>query len=306
MHRERRVYSMIQNYFNSQRDWYRIHETEKGHGALRVNPNEADFWNQSGWGIFHTVNSFQGGRRKQNLNRINAWAIDIDCKDKDKKLEQIENAPILPSLIVETKNGFHVYWNAKNAKLNHYQDIVLDRLIPYFKADERAKDIARLLRVPGFYHIKNPKDPYMVSVKGWNNCAYTEKDMFYAFPLSKEKEKEMEVKKELKAILRPSSYGNDDLWENVFQMDCEMALRRLSGRSHVGGEQYSFQRVANGNLNIYVNNKSTSCWIDKNKRIGSPNGGGPTVFQWLKWFGLTNARVVEVMKKEFPELWSKN
>ena len=119
MHRERRVYSMIQNYFNSQRDWYRIHETEKGHGALRVNPNEADFWNQSGWGIFHTVNSFQGGRRKQNLNRINAWAIDIDCKDKDKKLEQIENAPILPSLIVETKNGFHVYWNAKNAKLNH-------------------------------------------------------------------------------------------------------------------------------------------------------------------------------------------
>lgn len=305
MHSEQRLYSMIEDHFGVKRDWYRIHESTKNSGAIKLAPREATDWNKSGWGIFHTVNQFSGPRRKENLTHINAWAIDIDRGNKDEQLERIENAPLWPSLVVETRNGFHVYWNALHASQEHYEAIVVGRLIPYFGADEKAKDMARLLRVPGYYHQKDPTHPYLISVRSWNNCSYSENDMLYAFPISEEKKKELEIKKELRIALKKEESTAGDLWEGVYNIDCEAALQKLSGSPHVKGETYTFRRVSSGNLNIYVNGKSTSSWIDKNKRIGSMNGGGPTVFNWLKWFGKSNAEVVQIMKEVFPELWKQ-
>ena len=298
---EQQVYSLIEDQFCIKRDWYRIHESSKS-GAVKIDRSQAEKWNKNGWGIFHTVNEFQGPRRKDCLRQINSWAIDIDGGDKEQHIHKIWNAPILPSLVVETKSGFHVYWNAKDANAQTYEAIVMDRLIHYCGADERAKDMARLLRVPGYYHQKDPKDPFMVAVRYWTNASYNERDMFFAFPLSEEKQKEIEIRNEIKKTIHCDD--SDDLWQRIYSLDCEEALKRLSGSNHVFSEEYSFRKVSTGNLNIYVNGKSTSCWIDKNKRIGSMNNGGPTVFNWLKWYGRSNAQVIEIMKETFPELWN--
>jgi len=309
---ERRLFTVIEQEFQVQRDWYRIHDTDKGTGAIKVKPQDAERWNRNGWGIFQTVNHFSGPRRKDHLIRINAWAIDIDNGNKEKQLKLIEKAPLFPSLVVETKNGFHVYWNSQNASSEFYDDIVVDRLIPYFGADEKAKDIARLLRVPGYFHQKDPNCPYLISIRYWNKCAYTEKDMMWAFPLSQEKQKEQEIKNALKEIFTmhgPAVLGpahSEGLWENVFNMDCAAALERLSGSGYVGGENYTFKRVSSGNFNIFVNGKGTSCWIDKNKRIGSMDHGGPTIAQWLKWYGRSWKEVVQILREVFPELWNSN
>lgn len=279
--------------------WYRIND-KNPNGAFQVlSIDEAYYWNERGFGIFQTVNEFIGQRKIENLVRINSWAIDIDHGTKQEQLEKIESSGMYPSMIVETKKGHHVYFHSIDATKENYQAIVFDRLIPYFNADKNARDAARLLRVPGFYHHKG--SPFLISLIVCNvGGRYSEKEMRYVFRLTEENEKESQVKQELRKV-----FGhNDNLWERVFTFDCDIALNRLSGTSYVKGEIYSFRKNSNGNLNIHVDGKSTSCFIDKNKRIGSLSGGGPTIASWLKWYGGSWHDVILVMRKVFPELWN--
>lgn len=78
-------------------------------------------------------------------------------------------------------------------------------------------------------------------------------------------------------------------------------LARLSGHPIVHGERYSFRRVSNGNHNIVVNGKPTSCFIDRQGRIGSLSGGGPSVYQWVRWFGHDARSAIAVLRDVFPE-----
>ena len=96
--------------------------------------------------------------------------------------------------------------------------------------------------------------------------------------------------------------GSDDFWERVYRLDCADGLLRLSGHEAVNGEVYSFKPVAKGNLNILVNGKGTSCWIDRTGKIGSLSGGGPTLAQWLRWLGLSYGAAAKVIKSLFPEI----
>lgn len=230
-----------------------------------------------------------------------SWAIDMDKGLKEEQEELIKKSPLFPSLVIETKRGHHVYWNTENPNPERYQSILEDRLIPHYNADPNAKDVTRVLRVPGFYHCKNPNDKFMIKVKHWSCAAYSDRVMQYAFQMNEEEEELIKHKNTLRTAFKET----DGLWEKVYNMDCEDALNRLSGSEYVQKEQFSFKPVSNGNLNILVNDKSTSCFIDKNKRIGSLSKGGPTVFQFLKWYGRQNKEVVSIMKKVFPELWNQ-
>jgi hypothetical protein len=266
---------------------------------LEIDPIAAHEWNEIGWGIFWTVNEFSGPRKAENLVRINAWAVDMDEGTKAEQLERIRRG-LVPSLVVETSRGFHVYWNAKDGKPETYSSIVSDRLLPFYGADPKAKDLARILRVPGFKHMKDPEKPFLIRAVFTKNVAYSEAEMLHFYPVPKSAQAEVEQKRELRMLLGSRS---DDLWERVWSMDCEEALHRLSGSRWVNGEVFSFRRVSNGNHNIYVNGKSTSCWIDQNQRIGSLDKGGPTVFNWLRWYGYSNAEVYQIMREVFPEVF---
>ena len=284
------------------RQYYALFDSEgplKSKGAFRVEQKDLKKYNEQGFGIFWTVQDFIGDRKKENLSRINSWAIDLDGGDKEAQLELIHKY-CYPSLLVETKSGFHVYWNAKNATVENFENIVLDRLVYYYKADPKARDLSRILRVPGYMHLKNPKEPFEIK-KVWSyNVSYTEEQMVYNFKLPEEKQKESNAKQELRTVFRAD--GND-LWEKVYNLDCELALQRLSGTPAVGCENITFRRVANGNLNIVIDGKTTSCWIDNNKRIGSLDKGGPTIWQWVNWYHRDNKKSYTFIKEYFIELF---
>jgi hypothetical protein len=283
------------------RDWYALADSENGRerGAFKIDKTEASDWNKKGFGIFWTVQELKGERRKENLVKINSWAIDIDGGEKPYHLEKLTSV-CYPSLVIETKNGYHAYWNAKDATQENFEAIVSDRLVPFFNADKKAKDLARILRVPGYLHQKDPSDPFMI-VEVWKyDVRYSEHQMFSLFQLDNEKEKESNAKQELRKVFQ--SDGND-LWEKIYNLDCEQALERLSGTEAIGSERITFRRVANGNLNIIANGKQTSCWIDQNKRIGSLDGGGPTVWQWVNWYHRNHKYTYEILKNYFGELW---
>jgi hypothetical protein len=274
-----------------------LHDSNpKNHPMVRIHLDKAKEYNSKGYGIFQTVNSFTGPRRIENLTKINAWAVDIDDGPKEEQIKRLKRG-LVPTLVVETKRGFQAYWAAKDAKKEHWNAIVLERLVPFYGADRNARDLARILRKPGFLHLKDPTAPFMVR-KVWEwEVSYSEVQMatFYPSEFSARKAEEQHSQIRREAPVKGS------FWDMVWHIDCEDALMRLSGSSHVGGETYSFSPNATGTKNIYVNGKGSSCWIDRDRRIGSLDHGGPTIYQWLIWFHKNPKQVIEIIKEVFPE-----
>ena len=241
------------------------------------------------------VNQFDGARKKENLTKINAWYVEFDEGSKKDHLERIRKG-LIPSLIIESKRGYHCYWFSKDASIENYKNIIEQRLIPFYGSDPNPKDISRILRAPGFFHKKDPNDPFLVKEVFKKNYFYKEAELKAFYDIPPHIKKKLLEKEELKKEFKKEN-GSGSLFEKIYSLDCEEALLKLSGHPSVGGEYFSFKKVSNGNLNIFVNNKSTSCFIDRDKKIGSLSGGGPTIFAWLKWYGNSAAESIRVIKE---------
>lgn len=269
--------------------------TNKG-GMIRIALADAQKANESGHGIFWTVNSFRGARQIANLVSVDAWAIDMDHGTKDEMLATLKRG-LIPTMVVETKRGYQAYWRALDAKPEHWNSIVLDRLVPFYGADANARDLARVLRVPGFLHLKNPKEPFLIR-KVWEcNACYCENDMALFYPDTSNAERT-----EFKRSMKKELGDTDDLWESIWRMDCLKALETLSGTDAVCGDVFTFRQTTRGKFNIFSNGKGTSCWIDTEGRIGSLDKGGPTPWMWINWYHKNHAVTREYMRKYFPEL----
>lgn len=292
---------------------YRMHDApEASKAAVPVSREEAKAWNtpERGHGIFMTVNEFDGPRRKENLRRINAWAIDMDEGTKAEMAKKLLASPLVPSVIVETKRGYQAYWAAKDGKAEHWNALVLERLVPHFGSDKNARDLCRILRAPGFLHLKDPTDPFKCRTVHKLEVSYTEQQLAASFPwtpnLAEHKrahdaEQRAESAKAARQS-RPSEGVSESLWEAIYRLDARATLEKLSGHWAVGGESYSFRQNSNGKANLFVDNKGTSCFVDENGHIGSLSGGGPTAAQWLKWYGHDWKRVIEILKEIHPHL----
>jgi hypothetical protein len=134
-----------------------------------------------GAGIFHTVNSTDGkGRKSENITRIRAvWQEDDDGFDGV--------FPLQPSMAVQTSPGhFHRYWLVEDhwpADERGRADFaaVMERMVESYGSDKNAKDISRVLRVPGFLHRKS-KTPHLVHTLEASGRRYSRAQIIAAFP----------------------------------------------------------------------------------------------------------------------------
>lgn len=284
--------------------FYRLHDwdqSQKGMILCGDDPAKLHEWNRQGFGIFETVQEFNGARRIENLRRIRAWSVDMDRGTKKQQEQRLRKTPLKPSLVVETKNGHHAYWFAKpGASTDAFKTIVL-RLIEFFDADPNAKDLARVMRVPGFLHQKDPADPFLVRrASGPFPYCYSDREMLVCFPRSSE---EGPKGTRTTSVRIPSSgVEGDSFWERAFDLHAVEALSRLSGHPAVNGEVFGFEAQRNGNINIFVNGESTSCFVDEHGKIGSSDKGGPGVAQWLTWYGHSYRDVRRILLDVFPDL----
>lgn len=233
--------------------------------------------NEEGYGAFFSINQFPGGVRKiDQCAGVNAWAIDIDDKDIPIHIQKlrIERSPVHPTFVVRSRNGYHLYWAADNGTIENYSKIV-QRLIQFFDADVKAKDITRVLRLPGTMHMKS--DPYPVTVERFVDEMYTEETMLRQFP-------------------EPVTAEPNKFWAEVSALPNREMLERLSGRPEVNGEVYTFKENSNGSHQICCNDQSTSSWIDPDGHIGSHDRGGPTFVQWLQWYGHNKGKIASIIK----------
>lgn len=111
--------------------------------------------NAAGAGIFFCVNQCQGQRSKKNVTRVRCIHGDFD-KATDAMLKNVY-ATLHPSIAVTTSgtNRCHLYWQiCKDQTIGTELAEALNKSLVLLGADPAATDVSRLLRLPGFRHMK--------------------------------------------------------------------------------------------------------------------------------------------------------
>lgn len=94
---------------------------------------------------------------------VNCLFAEFDAKDfdggKESALEVIERAPLPPSVVIDSGGGFHCYWLLDQPQIvtdNNRETLahLQARWVEYVHSDPAAKDLARVLRVPGSLNRK--------------------------------------------------------------------------------------------------------------------------------------------------------
>ena len=113
------------------------------HSELANIQDELISLNESGAGIFVTVQETNlQGRKAEDITRIRAIYADFD----DGLPGEL---PLEPSIEVETSPGkCQYYWLCDGVSFEEFAS-VMERLVQDYAADNGAKDLARVLRVPG-------------------------------------------------------------------------------------------------------------------------------------------------------------
>lgn len=112
--------------------------------------------------IYHRVNvSSTQDSKKANISQVVALYVDIDDAS-DAAYERLERMHFPPTAIVYSGGGFHGYWMLRQPVVIRNRENIQDiertmqgMILAYGdNADEKAKDITRILRTPGFNNIK--------------------------------------------------------------------------------------------------------------------------------------------------------
>lgn len=155
--------------------WFRcIHDTDKTVPAHKYFGTLAQHWNmlcdynRQGWGIFANVNAFAPDAKTHNLEDV--WYIRAHVADLDNlstaqaSYMQACAATPPPSFAVQSSPGkFHLYWSVQWYQGNARYDALQRRIRQLYNGDPAVIDPTRVLRVPGFYHMKVPATPHMVT-----------------------------------------------------------------------------------------------------------------------------------------------
>jgi len=194
--------------------------------------------NDCGAGVFVTVNQTDGkGRKLKNITRVRAIFQEADRSGVP--LPDLE-----PHIEVSTSPGkYHRYWFIKPEtapSIDEWQ-AVMNRMAADFGSDPSAKDPSRVLRLPGFYHQKDPNNPHPVKsrVKSKDN-PYTWSKITAKIPplegMQHKKTSNQSVNKELDQPLKISSAINEidpdcdyDQWLKI-----GMAWHHATGGSEEG------------------------------------------------------------------------
>ncbi|MBK5970905.1 MULTISPECIES: DUF3987 domain-containing protein [Thiorhodovibrio] len=145
-------------------------EAKRGHLAQTIVGDLESVWsqlerlNQAGAGVFVTVNETRGQtRRAGDVVRVRACFADYD-PPKTAPAPALADYPLAPVMLVESSPGkTHTYWTVDGLDLLHFkpmQQAISGRL----GSDPAPNDLPRVMRLPGFYHCKNPDHRHLVRV----------------------------------------------------------------------------------------------------------------------------------------------
>jgi putative DNA primase/helicase len=126
---------------------------------------ELEDYNNDGYNIYAVVNVLRpetetkikagkGGALDADVVAINALFVDLDTGSNN--LERLLSLPLPPSLIVRTSTAekLQACWPVADCPVSQFRALQL-QLIALLESDVTCKNESRMMRVPGFWHLKN-------------------------------------------------------------------------------------------------------------------------------------------------------
>lgn len=115
--------------------------------------------NRNGCGIFVTINRTDGkGRKGENIIGVRAVFVDLDGSP----LQPVLEAPLEPHMVIQTSpDRYHAYWIVDGIACDEFTPIQKD-LASQFNGDPQVVDLSRVMRLPGFCHLKGT--PYLSTI----------------------------------------------------------------------------------------------------------------------------------------------
>jgi len=130
------------------------------HRHIKRSPAYAFLHNKqnAGYGVYAMVNAGDGkGRSAINVVKVRALFVDLDGSPWEAAAEALK-----PHMRVESSPGrWHLYWLVEDCSLDQFKPIQ-QAIARRFEGDKSCCDLSRVLRVPGFYHMK--KDPVLTKL----------------------------------------------------------------------------------------------------------------------------------------------
>ncbi len=149
-------------------------QTFKSRPEIKIEPKwrfgslaECSGWltreNQRGAGVYFVVNYCDGaGRSASNVTRVRAVFVDLDGAPVEPLLE----CDAKPHVIIESSPGrYQGFWRCKNISTAEFTPMQ-KALIAKFNGDPACKDLGRVMRLPGFWHLK--REPFMSRIHYYN------------------------------------------------------------------------------------------------------------------------------------------
>jgi hypothetical protein len=160
------------------------------HGSLRQHIEELESLNLKGAGVFISVNGTDfHGRQKANIQVRRALWTDLDEK-LTTSIFSPEILPIVPTIIVATGHGWHIYWRFSSqerftdeSRVKHEQELkrIYEVLKP-FGADPKVCTVQAVMRVPGFFNRKRQPHPLVELALADSGALVTDEMVRVAFP----------------------------------------------------------------------------------------------------------------------------
>ena len=146
--------------FDDQKNRKNPELTRVFHGPLDQHFCELVSLNLRGAGIFVTVNETDfNGRKTENIVNIRAVFQEADRSG-------VPIPALTPHIVVQSSFGkYHRYWltNGGEHAMREFKQVMVT-MVKEYGSDPNAKDMSRVLRLPGFFHQKNLSNPFMVEI----------------------------------------------------------------------------------------------------------------------------------------------
>jgi len=138
------------------------------HGTFDQHSAQLVRLNNSGAGVFVMVNEGDGVthdgsktcRTLKNVIRVRALFVDLDGAPFKPLFAGAQ--PTHPDIFVRSSaKGWHAYWLVKGCPLDEFKARQL-QLAEKFGGDKAVSDLPRVMRLPGFFHLKGA--PFMTKL----------------------------------------------------------------------------------------------------------------------------------------------
>jgi hypothetical protein len=137
-------------------------------------------------GLYFAVNA--GGDTDDKITRFNACFVEDDTRSIGEQHQKLNNAPLLPSIRVETQKSVHAFWLLEDECSERDWRKLQQRIIAYTNGDEKNKNPSRVMRVPFFNHVRYDQETGKLSYKRVEliefepGRRYTVSELLNAFP----------------------------------------------------------------------------------------------------------------------------